>query len=402
MQVSRDNQDEFYLSWYRRPRAVKGEIGVGDLCEKTSCVNSRHSFGVVKLDCRTVFCLLKCGTFLLVGTLNMTTEHASDGHLSFQNWPTNLRNVAWSETADLAVAIEDVVIVLLPKLNAFETWTGQREDDQWIRFRLKANTFTEEEWPALDPLPGGLYSVGEEISQSHVVDLDWSRLGCGGDTGCALAVLTANGLLSIWVSEGDQHETKRWVRAFIVNHTLQELGDRLGTLCADTSRKHQRDRARLRHRIRSFAWAPRLSNGSELAKTKGHYLSVSNDLGQVVVVEVLPGDKSYLSWSSKIIAETNFCDLTPDLQLSLPLSLPFINCRRSTSDQKWGVLSPPLSTGDDDSLSIIVFLFNSRLRFYLCKQLVDGLELIPDRMLDNPPVEGEYTEPLDITHDVSH
>ena len=104
---------------------------------------------------------------------------------------------------------------------------------------FKANQFTNEEWPLLDPHSPKDVSIGEEQGDSPVTAVAWSPPGLARHRRPVLAVLTANHLLSLWASNSKIDDSTSWQRVLIANHvdTIAQSSPGLP-------------------RIRSMAWAP--------------------------------------------------------------------------------------------------------------------------------------------------
>lgn len=136
-------------------------------------------------------------------------------------------------------------------------------------------------------LPTDTFSLGEELSSSHVVHLAWSPPGVAPFRRCALAVLTSNLVLSIW---GLEDGKTRWTRMAVVNEAVKPFLD---------PHVSGQEELQQRQRVRSFAWSPganvvgssmSLSSSLDPVERWGRqFLALGNDDGEVTVVEVQGG-----------------------------------------------------------------------------------------------------------------
>lgn len=150
-------------------------------------------------------------------------------------------------------------------------------DVLWHHVRVRVNSFTLQEHPALMPLSFHDWSIGEEISSNNVVALSWSSTGLNAQKRAALGVLTSNLLLSIWESTSKPQMASSWTRTIIVNRALEQYFSALN----DTK---ENKLLRRRSRIRAFAWSPVIDrHGSNAA---GQVLAVTNDCNEVVILRV--------------------------------------------------------------------------------------------------------------------
>lgn len=231
--------------------------------------------------------------------------------IKLHGWPTAVDCVKWSEDGLIAVGLTDRVAILIPDLSLASL--ASRDAEPWYTTYLQVNTFTQEEWPMFDPLPWMIQSIGEEQSHSHVVSLAWSPPGVARHKRCALAVLTANHVLSIWSSDTNPRDGESWTRVLVINHALKnELKNgHGGTQPNDPGMESY---AILGSRIRSFAWGPPLESVEMVATgdsksvkvtVRRQLLVLSTDLGDLVVVEVQSPHQSAISrrrsWSATVI-----------------------------------------------------------------------------------------------------
>lgn len=129
------------------------------------------------------------------------------------------------------------------------------------------------------------------MSESFVHALDWSPPGLGKHKRSVLAVLTSNHVLSIWECVGKPEIATDWVRACVVNHALQAHYKEKDVQSSEESEHDHFERMRAKQRIRAYAWSPALPNsslsGASGDSTTGRpYLAVSNDRGEVLVIEI--------------------------------------------------------------------------------------------------------------------
>lgn len=259
--------------------------------------------------------------------------------LQVHGWPTCHHNLSWSADAELAVALDDHVELLLPRVSFAELREqlspavllaehapdddqrtsgrrntkaavegsgqqgrfgarsgagsagavdrpGSTEDGRWRRFSITVNMFKDSEMPMLEPLVFEDMSIGEEQSSSHVTGLAWSAAGLAWNHGCALAVLTANGAVGVWDAvDGKRDMAKQWKRVATVNQAVRRWTKMLdvdnGKPREQWIKREWQTRQRLRARLRAFAWMP-VAKG-----VKGRQMIVvSNDLGELLVLEV--------------------------------------------------------------------------------------------------------------------
>ena len=123
---------------------------------------------------------------------------------------------------------------------------------QWISFQIKVNEFTSDEWPPqLECSSFSGFDIGREQSNSHVIHIAWSPPGLAIHDRCVLAVLTSNGMVSLWASASDTRDQASWKRVLLV-------GNLFPVSLADT--------------VRSLAWAPRTFFSSDLTCSHSEYI----------------------------------------------------------------------------------------------------------------------------------
>lgn len=242
----------------------------------------------------------------------MSDPTSSSEVIDLNAWPACKQCVRWSDDCEIAVALNENVVLLLPQLS-FDALRSPALSGMphWTKLTLATNLFYKSEWEPFPPRPEAVFSLGEEQSLSHVVSIGWSPRGLANHKRCALTVLTANSLLSLWASTtGDTGNEYAWQRVYVVNHSLPSL-DGLHDPEADSETMCNAVRSQ---RIRSFSWGPvvvqdedvRLSQRRTLkVATKRHLLAVSTDMGDILVLKVkspfqkLDGSES--KWSAEAI-----------------------------------------------------------------------------------------------------
>ncbi|KAB2574108.1 hypothetical protein DBV05_g7209 [Lasiodiplodia theobromae] len=232
------------------------------------------------------------------------------------NWPSCLNSLAWSHDCILALAAGETVELLIPVLSADsdDVDTGLQGTQHWINVHIRTNQFTSTEVPPIDPLPLRASSVGEEISTSDTSLIEWSPPGLAKHARCALAVLTTNLTLSLWVSDSDPKVTRSWKRVLILNHELEMYFQELYAHEEFRLELDCETRRRLRRRIRSFAWSPQLrppppsqySVQEARFPINGSFIAVSNDNIDVVILRI-DSPYSFFSppsakWSARAVA----------------------------------------------------------------------------------------------------
>jgi hypothetical protein len=207
------------------------------------------------------------------------------------------------------------------------------------------------------------------MSESFVHALDWSPPGLGKHKRSVLAVLTSNHVLSIWECIGKPEIATDWVRACVINHVLQAHYKDKDVQSPGESEPDRFERLRAKQRIRAFAWSPALpdtslSGASGDCTTRNSYLAVSNDRGEVLIIEIrAPHDilePDTTQWSLSVAA--SFAIEVPDTKKSaLSACMPVtFKWRSSFVDQlawsPWGLDSANMLT------SILTFTSQSSLQ----------------------------------------
>jgi hypothetical protein len=159
--------------------------------------------------------------------------------------------------------------------------------DLWLPpLPLQTCFFTSTEVDQKTPASFSLWSIGEEISESHIVQIAWSSPGLAKHQRCALAVLTSNLVLSIWVSVNPiRTMVSSWKRVTIINHALMEYFDKTGPFGKKTPDLDMSMEKLKFQRIRSFAWASPLCVPSNATRS-AHMIAVCNDEMQIILLRV--------------------------------------------------------------------------------------------------------------------
>ncbi|KGO48126.1 Transcription factor IIIC, putative zinc-finger [Penicillium expansum] len=195
--------------------------------------------------------------------------------------------ISWSPDGELAIAAGEYFQILTPK-NSRDEDSAPNSTQDWLMTRVRANLFTNSEWP--NYLPGNRddFSVAADLSESNVVGLAWSPAGLGKYRRSVLAVLTSNLVLSLWEPIGLK---KQWTRVAVANHVfwsqLQPSQD-------------PNSHAFRKVNIRSFTWCESLKPSTPTAGSSFLHshesrwgiplLTVVNDFNEVMVVQVRRSD----------------------------------------------------------------------------------------------------------------
>lgn len=193
--------------------------------------------------------------------------------------------ITWS-SEDLAVATGEVVHILTPRHSS--KLRGVPGHRQWHTFTLRVNQFELSEWPMQTLATLNQFSIGEELSDSHIAALAWSPAGLGLYRRSVLAVLTSNLILSFWETNGKLGE---WKRTCVVNHYVDP----------DIPVENFHN-ARLKKRIRSFTWLPPIP-WSDTAHRSLQLLILADDTYCISIYAVWKTTKSaYGHWSFELLA----------------------------------------------------------------------------------------------------
>jgi len=254
--------------------------------------------------------------------------------MTFSGWPAALDVLAWSVDSELAIAVGEVVDVLVPKLH-IDSPVADVESARWHRVRLTVNGFTEKELPLLEALPsaaittrkalarhGTSYTmddestthrdafpdliadlrqhpdnasialdnswVGEEQSLANAISLAWSPPGLAKYNRCALAILTSNWVLSVWATVSRPKEQTGWRRVLAVNTVLREHCKNAPSATEQNKSSSSGNSWRVRARVKAFAWAPALPQvacmDDNIPTCQENYVLVANDLGELIII----------------------------------------------------------------------------------------------------------------------
>lgn len=148
--------------------------------------------------------------------------------------------------------------------------------------------FTISEWPSFQQRSYAELSIGEEISESHVISCSWSAPGLAKHDRCMLGVLTANGLYSLWDAKGDLSFTTSWHRVQVLNIVLESF---FASKNVETSTVPVR-----RYRIRAAVWAKRLKLCDQLKSFQDNFvLALLNDQGEIIFLTIENAEDKQLS-----------------------------------------------------------------------------------------------------------
>ncbi|PNS20608.1 hypothetical protein CAC42_335 [Sphaceloma murrayae] len=165
-------------------------------------------------------------------------------------WPSSPDCMAWSHDNVIAVGVRDGVVLIAPRSE------GRSETGSfWRAANLDAGDFPFDDVPLREPLPWSNFSVGQELSERHVVSLQWSPPGLGSFARSVLAVLSANEVLSLYDCDGRLDVKEFWHRRLVVNHALgADENPEINHF--SRPRQHRSEWTERSHRIRSFCWIP--------------------------------------------------------------------------------------------------------------------------------------------------
>ncbi|KAF1963347.1 hypothetical protein CC80DRAFT_530239 [Byssothecium circinans] len=236
-------------------------------------------------------------------------------------WPCTFEAIDWSHDGIIALAAEESVELLFPNADINDT---EQKDVSWQHMPLPVPWFSTDELPDKEPAPVPSYSIGEEISTSLPISIAWSPPGLAKHRRCALGALTSSLVLSLWSSNGKPHDPASWSRRIIINNALAEYfipedDDADGPAAEESVLTSKNvEKARLRTRVRAFAWAHGLpsaeSSGIVGTQVKwGQYiLAVANDDNQISFVIVESPTSTFGAedeWTADVL---NHFTITPD------------------------------------------------------------------------------------------
>jgi len=321
-------------------------------------------------------------------------------------WSTVLDCLSWSDDSEIAIAAAEVVELLMPKL-IIASLKQETEEAQWHRVRVQVNLFNEVELPYFEPLGFHAFSIGEEQSQGTVKSLAWSPAGLAKHRRCALAILGTNHVLSLWASDYNPREARSWSRVFIFNRVLQQFFEGESAPSELDGMKYE-EMLRLRSRIRSFAWCPRPTSlimrssnvPSAIDQTDGfHYLAVTNDLNEIVILEVLSPFKKLITtpsapWNARVCTFLSLSNQVVPSNMSAS-SLPGLSCSSRFVDQvAWSRWTQSPAGARPNMSSVLAYTSGGRLSLELCHLGLDQGEAILTLVRGDTTVTGDHIGPL--------
>ena len=329
--------------------------------------------------------------------------------IKISGWPTCIDCISWSTDCEIAVACNETIEILIPrlKIDDLSISGAEPEENKWLRVRLRVSLFSTTELSFVKPLPFNVFSVGEEQSASGVVAIAWSQPGLAKHKRCALAVLTSNLVLSIWACDSNPTIGSNWKRVLIINQHLERSLKRVNSA---------NDQTRLRCRIRAFAWSESLldhpSSGSEVNSfdfSKGrdtHLVALSNDANEIVVCEITSPYTDLLNhqatWTARPLKFTEIKSFKTSAT-STESSINIGPASRKIADQlSW---SPWFNHSDSTQVafkSYIAFTLNSKLNIQECNlSLSEDVEINLSHDEGILPLSGKCTTSLRWVQDVS-
>ncbi|KAF2807711.1 uncharacterized protein BDZ99DRAFT_420176 [Mytilinidion resinicola] len=278
-------------------------------------------------------------------------------------WPSPLGGLAWSQDCELAIAVNEMVQLLVSL--SFKIFQ-QQPASPWHIVNLATSLWTSTELPLKYPAPFGTFSVGEEISASAVVSLEWSPPGISKHRRSALAVLTSNLVLSLWAPESSPKVPASWERRLIVNDCIEPYLGNFDRNETYDNEEERMDKRRLRMRLRSFTWCSTnpdrgLSSNIGSRLHWGPYiLAMSNDDNQVLFVSVESPYTSVSSdqgWKATVIGHFSL-GVSEPVPYSTAVFEDFIQQQRCVSHLAW---SPWSHRGDGRLDSVLSYASNDKL-----------------------------------------
>ncbi|KAF2495137.1 hypothetical protein BU16DRAFT_527021 [Lophium mytilinum] len=291
------------------------------------------------------------------------------GTTELNYWPSPFGSLAWSQDCEMAIAVNEMVQLLVPNLEPqgdIDQNSRQPTASPWHVINLATSLWTLAELPLKYPAPFGSFSVGEEISASAVVSLEWSPPGISQHRRSALAVLTSNLVLSLWAPESNPKFPASWERRLVINDCIEPYLGNLDRNETYDTEEESTEKRRLRMRLRSFSWCSTNPNkgltsniGSKL-HWGPHILAVSNDDNQVLFVAVQSPYTSVSSdqrWNATVIAHFSL-SVSESIPYSTTMFEDFIQQQRCVSHLAW---SPWFRRGDGRLDSVVSYASNDKL-----------------------------------------
>lgn len=223
--------------------------------------------------------------------------------------PSSSNCLSWSQDNQIAVLAGDRVAIVSPRLKE-----SKPDGQQWETALVKVNGFTAQELPRKDPLSTRNLSLGEELSNREAVAAKWSPPGLANHKRCALAVLTANHVLSIWTAEGPPEASTSWKRVLIVNNAVQEYHDSTAQKLGGEDEQAWTERKQVQQRVRSFAWSPALHTGlsdGSLCKALDwgdQLLAVSTEGGHILLFHIQSPHTNFSTTPSWKVTTVGSCE----------------------------------------------------------------------------------------------
>ncbi|KAF2218543.1 transcription factor IIIC subunit delta N-term-domain-containing protein [Elsinoe ampelina] len=249
-----------------------------------------------------------------------------EASVPINGWTTSLDCLAWSHDNVIAVGVRDGVALLAPR-----TDTSSDDEPFWKIANLEVGNFSLEEIPTREPLPWSYFSIGQEISERHVVSVQWSPPGLGTFGRCVLAVLFANQVVAIYDCDGRLEAKESWSRVNLINKTLEDAIPNM-QIAPQPSPRSERAQQERSLRITSFCWlpSPETHNAQDplqarLSK-KTYLLAVCDENAELRILRVHPPlnliKPDQGPWRTAII---DSCSLIPVDPLPDPINscLPF-------------------------------------------------------------------------------
>ncbi|EME42331.1 hypothetical protein DOTSEDRAFT_81250 [Dothistroma septosporum NZE10] len=209
-------------------------------------------------------------------------------------WPQSVDCLDWSKDNQIVVVGGENIAIVTPRLRE-----PGLKGNWWETAVVKVNGFTLDELPFTEPLSNAGMSVGEDLSTRQAVAAKWSSPGLARHRRCALAVLTANHVLSIWSADKMSDANDSWTRKMIVNDIIRDYYRRndVEDTAQNEDARQKTERRQIQQRIRSFCWSPPLRKEplrkesdidklSQLVDWGQHFLAVAAEGGDVFVLRV--------------------------------------------------------------------------------------------------------------------
>lgn len=200
-------------------------------------------------------------------------------------WPSATDCISWSEDNCIAVTGGDSIAILTPRLKS-----AGPDGTFWDSTVFKVNGFSKTEVPRSPPASEPTWSVAEELSLRDACAAKWSSSGLGKHRSSALAVLTANHVLSIWATDTKPPPAASWSREVVINHTVQEFYRQNHLAITAKSDVATLGDFAWRQRITAFAWSSPLHNrpGNQTHLDNGaHLIAAATSGGHILFLHVL-------------------------------------------------------------------------------------------------------------------